>query len=1550
MDLPRTCSQSIKVNFPHKIFLGSEYVVTLPKSGDMITSVRLVLGLPTVNTLQEQIINKAEFLVGDNILESITGDFLQILNDYGTSLEKRTVYQNNLNGPLVTLEIPFSIVKAGYHMVTVPSIRISFTQGITNAELYGYLLVDYSLIEDPVKTTFTQRVTQNQNLRGVFNGATLVKFDTSFVGPVYHLFFTAKVAGKYVDYINNVRLVADGQERFNLNKQYLKYVEPLKTFKSVASQPIPYYSFCLDTDTPSGSMNFSRIDTQRFEIELLPNTDQVQIDIWAQSHNFVYFNSSNVLPIFDSHELVLASSQDQTLTVLPDLPVTVSYRYYVNSISIFYYTEFDITVTPLVVSIYPDNPSIVYSSGVITINNIFTDTYIITSFSAPGYNTVSCAITVQVPISSSSYSYSPGGGLGVESFTQLSSLNVKTDQTVNLFIDGYQRGAGSTNAVGYFNGTIFLNTNIIDITISYVLLADSYGMKNIVTSSVIDYDDSQYIGMMSNRSAYNKDQSVYLVRPLGGCLLKYSPSGTINWLLNLSGTNPLLTYLYPDLYSSSQIQQYPSADAVITKVSCNNFMSLALDNKGVVYYGGSNTYGEDGNSGINPAFMGFYVPKSIIGKNIIIVDISCGKNHAVLVDSNGGIWVTGLNSNGQLGLGDTTNRSSYEQVNLGSNRFSNVACGDSHTVLLDSTGKLWVTGLNSSGQLGTGNTTQYTTFQLISGSYTATQISAGKNNSAYISGTVAYITGSNSNGQLGTSGGGQVNSFQNCATSISSVVCGTDTTMLITGGTVLLAGGITALTTFTNANTIGFSGSTPVYSISASRGYETNFIVDNDGYMWVQGTSGDGEAGISGYYFTNFYKVTTGIDPVGANNPYSNYVSLPKMTQVSTGLSYSLSIDINGKIWAAGGNGYTQNDVRVADSIGMPSPGSIFQKNIIFQQSMKKSTDINVSKIDKSGGQISSSTIITGAGVSNNLTNDSNGTLYIDSIRNDSISYSTLVSIDIDGLVTCSTSVPVKVGDYVSFSCMPSGFIKQGYVVSSGFYLSTSPGGSISTPGSALSSLPLVVTIGQNVDKGYEYTLDSSLKSIGFSGPFGTKCFSYLDRFNNYYISYVDSTASTVTLNSKSWTVTVSNSPCYNCLVEVDYLGNIYFVGDYASNSVISGGGYFTPSWSTYGGTFIMKINQSGTIKWIIQIQNSSDGPPQYSTITKILSNKFTGTMYISGYINRNVKQSTTNTVSTSVSAYTYTILVTALSETGFYSNGIFGFEFIFDPAGNLNPDYTIVPSNDFFQVPYKNLIGLHPVSTLSVPVLYPPTYIAWPPFNLANSTLVTSPDNLTFTSNIFGSTWGSGSYTVQTSSVLDTSTVNAGIRCFDFKNYTDWISSGGVYNYINGNYIGGTNLNGVYGQYVWIKFPISIKAKYLYVLQDSVQFWARNYTVLGSNDGSTWASIYAVVGNVTANVTQSLVQNVYKVSDATKLYKGMTVNGTANTITNIVYSTNQVTLSSYVAGSSITFNQMPSKLIYLNSNTSYQYYAFSIQRVYYPVGNPYDNSGTRILSLVYYV
>lgn len=37
------------------------------------------------------------------------------------------------------------------------------------------------------------------------------------------------------------------------------------------------------------------------------------------------------------------------------------------------------------------------------------------------------------------------------------------------------------------------------------------------------------------------------------------------------------------------------------------------------------------------------------------MDISAGGNHLVLLDSDGTVWATGLNTNGQLGINNRTN-------------------------------------------------------------------------------------------------------------------------------------------------------------------------------------------------------------------------------------------------------------------------------------------------------------------------------------------------------------------------------------------------------------------------------------------------------------------------------------------------------------------------------------------------------------------------------------------------------------------------------------------------------------------------------------------------------------------------------------------------------------------------------------------------------------------------------------------------------------------------------------------------------------------------------
>jgi hypothetical protein len=86
------------------------------------------------------------------------------------------------------------------------------------------------------------------------------------------------------------------------------------------------------------------------------------------------------------------------------------------------------------------------------------------------------------------------------------------------------------------------------------------------------------------------------------------------------------------------------------------------------------------------------------------VSAAAGFYHSIGVKSDGTLWSWGYNYYGQLGLGDTTNRSTLEQVGTDTNWVS-VATGGYHTIGVKSDGTLWSWGYNGWGQLGDGTTT-----------------------------------------------------------------------------------------------------------------------------------------------------------------------------------------------------------------------------------------------------------------------------------------------------------------------------------------------------------------------------------------------------------------------------------------------------------------------------------------------------------------------------------------------------------------------------------------------------------------------------------------------------------------------------------------------------------------------------------------------------------------------------------------------------------------------------------------------------------------------------
>ncbi len=234
--------------------------------------------------------------------------------------------------------------------------------------------------------------------------------------------------------------------------------------------------------------------------------------------------------------------------------------------------------------------------------------------------------------------------------------------------------------------------------------------------------------------------------------------------------------------------------------------------------------------------------------------VSANGVHTCGVRTDGSLWCWGSNGWGQLGLGDMMERHAPARVGSATD-WRQVAAGYSHTCGVWTDGSLWCWGWNQFGQLGLGDTTNRTTTARVGSATDWQQVSTSKSHTCGVrmDGSL-WCWGSNGQGQLGQGDSGwgtertmparvgSVTDWQQVSAGYSHT-CGvrTDGSLWCWGGNVDGQLGLGDTTRRREPTRVG--SATDWRQVGAAGGSHT-CGVRTDGSLWCWGSNVDGQLGL----------------------------------------------------------------------------------------------------------------------------------------------------------------------------------------------------------------------------------------------------------------------------------------------------------------------------------------------------------------------------------------------------------------------------------------------------------------------------------------------------------------------------------------------------------------------------------------------------------------------------------------------------------------------------------------------------------------------------------
>ena len=275
------------------------------------------------------------------------------------------------------------------------------------------------------------------------------------------------------------------------------------------------------------------------------------------------------------------------------------------------------------------------------------------------------------------------------------------------------------------------------------------------------------------------------------------------------------------------------------------------------------------------------------------------------------MWSWGLNSNGQLGTGNSISSNVPVQVkaNTESGYLENIkeiSTGTNMSMALDENGNVYTWGLNDYGQLGLGNKTNTKIPTIVPGIFNITKIEGGNKSSYAITdeGEV-YAWGYNSNGQLGD-GTNTIRTSPVKVVNISGIIdisaSTTDQTLALKDDGTVWGWGYASLGALTDVGgsipkQISTTDGTRMTDISSiSSGYYASLAITDNGEVLSIGNNGYGELGLGNTISTS----------VPSNVIENKDTNLKNVFLAQMGKHYSIYAKEDGSVWATGYNEYGQ--------------------------------------------------------------------------------------------------------------------------------------------------------------------------------------------------------------------------------------------------------------------------------------------------------------------------------------------------------------------------------------------------------------------------------------------------------------------------------------------------------------------------------------------------------------------------------------------------------------------------------------------------------------------